>query len=88
MEQKTLTNVKKNADKRQKERCVVTTRQTRVENTCDYRTRENLKMEQFMDAGLKIMENSLADSTRKQYEGPWKQYRQFCESLNLEPFGK
>jgi hypothetical protein len=45
-------------------------------------------MEQYLDAGRKIMESSLADSTKKQYEGPWKQYTQFCASLDLEPFGE
>jgi hypothetical protein len=35
-----------------------------------------------------MMENSLAESTRKQYDGPWNTYRQFCQAQNLEPLGE
>ena len=45
-------------------------------------------MESYMAASQKVMESSLAESSKRQYEASWKTYVQFCEWHDMDPYGK
>ncbi len=45
-------------------------------------------MDLFRAASQKVIANCLAESSRKQYEAPWRTFLSFCEWYELDPYGK